>query len=196
MFPWLMAASAGVNAVGKLMSGASQSAMDALQAKQYDNRAALDDTNAEIAGMGVDFAASKEKTELGKIAEAGRSTLAAQRSYFAGSNLDPSFGSPLLVQGQTAGRIQTDINIAETSYAIDKANALTSKASYQSQSASDLLSASMARYKGDADMTAGVLGAASALLSGLSGSPGGGGGFGKVDLTNFGFNPIQGMTGS
>ncbi|MDN3278782.1 hypothetical protein QWJ07_31285 [Frankia sp. RB7] len=195
MFPWLLAASAGVNAVGKLMSGVSSSAMDALQAKNYDARAALDDTNAEIAGMGVDFAASKEKTELGKIAEAGRTALASQRSYFAGSNLDPSFGSPLLVQGQTAGRIQTDINIAEASFAIDKANALTSKAGYQSQGASDLLSASLARYKGDADMTAGVLGAGSALLSGVA-MAGGGGSFPKLNLTSFGFNPIKGATGA
>ncbi|MCK1407657.1 hypothetical protein [Bradyrhizobium sp. 76] len=175
-FTIALVASAGVNAIGKLMGGASSSAMDALQGKAYDNKASLDGVNAEIAGMGVDFAASKEKTELGKIAEMGRSTLAAQRSYFAGGNLDPSFGSPLLVQGQTAGRIQTDMNIAAASFDIDKANALTSKASYQAQGASDMLSATMARYKGDADMTAGIIGAGSALLSGVSAMGGGAGG--------------------
>jgi len=188
-FTIAMMASTGLNAIGKLMGGASSSAMDAVQANAYGVQAGVARTNtdllnsqADVAGMGVDFAASKENATLGKIAEAGRQTLSAQRSYFAGNNLDPSFGSPLLAQALTAGRISTDIDLAKTSFAIDKANALGNEAALRGQAAGSAGQALTSLYgqlgammKGSSDMTAGILGAGSALLSGVTGMAKGGG---------------------
>lgn len=226
MDPFTIAAlvGTGVNIVGKLMGSSSQAAMDRAQsqayltqakgydtqaqaqdtqAKIYDTKVSIDGLNAgilnqqaDIAGMGVDFAASRERSVLGKIADAGRETLSAQRSYFAGNNLDPTFGSPLLVQAMTAGRIATDMDLAKTSFAIDKANALSNEATIRGQAAgavgqglSDMLGASatrltaaatrssadaarasagMALQKADADTQAGYFGAATAMLSGVS----------------------------
>jgi hypothetical protein len=231
-----MLASAGVNAVGKLMGSSSAVAMDRLQqqgfrlqqksfetqAGVYDTRVGIDNLNtdilnkqADVAGLGVEFAASKERQALGHIAQTGAETLAAQRSYFAGNNLDPTFGSPLLVQAMTAGRISTDMDIVKASFAIDRANALSNEATLRGQATgsagqtlTDILNAGNARLsaagadlnaqgagmKADADNMAGWLGAASALLSGASAFKGGGG-MPQLNLTSFGFNPIQGVSG-
>lgn len=180
-FTLAMVAGAGVSAIGKLMGGASSSAIDQVQAQAYATQAkvaqgntSLLDQQADVAGLGVDFAASKESSTLGKIAEAGRQTLSAQRSYFAGSNLDPTFGSPLLAQAVTAGRVATDMDLTKASFAIDKANALSSEASLRGQAAGSagqalnaLLGQSGAMIKSSADLTAGYLGAATSLLSGI-----------------------------
>jgi hypothetical protein len=190
MDPFTIAAlgSTAINVVGKLFGGSSASAADEAQAASYDRRAGIDDfnamlygTQADVAHLGVDFAASKERTELGKVFEAGRQTLAAQRSYFAGGNLDPTFGSPLLVQAVTAGRVSTDAEIAKASFAISKADALTTEANLRGQSysatlqaGSDRASASALRDKGDADMISGFLGAGTSLLSGVGSMSGGG----------------------
>lgn len=209
-FTLAMVAGTGVSAIGKLMAGASSSAMDQVQAKAYGVQAQTAQTNtgilneqADAADMGVDFAASKEREQLGKIAEAGRQTLSAQRSYFAGNNLDPTFGSPLLVQAMTAGRISTDMDLAKTSFAVDKANALSNEASLRGQAAGSagqalnaLLGQSGALMKSDADLTAGYLGAATSLLSGV-GIAGKFGGLSmpSLNLTSAGFNPISGVSG-
>lgn len=208
-FTIAMAASAGINAIGKLMGGASASAMDANQAAAYGVQAKTAQTNtdllnkqADVADMGVDFAGSKEKQALGKIAEAGRQTLSAQRSYFAGNHLDPTFGSPLLTQAITAGRVATDMDLAKASFAVDKANALTTEANLRGQAAgsagqalTSLYNQANAQMKGSADMTAGYLGAASALLSG-AGSLGKGASMPKLDFSGAGFNPIAGASGA
>ncbi len=210
-FTLAMIASSGVSAIGKLMAGASSSAMDKLQAQAYGVQAQTSETNtgilneqADVAGLGVDFAASKEREQLGQIAEAGRQTLSAQRSYFAGNNLDPTFGSPLLMQAMTAGRISTDMDLAKTSFAVDKANALSNEASLRGQAAgsagqalTSLMNQSSALMKSSADLTAGYLGAATSLLSGAAGVAKGGGSFSMptMNLTSFGFNPIAGASG-
>lgn len=191
-FTLAMIAGAGINAIGKFMSGSSASTIDKMQAQAAGVQAESARTNAsllgdqaDIAGLGVDFAASRERQALGKIAETGRSTLEAQRSYFAGGNLDPTFGSPLLVQAVTAGRIQTDVNLTQSQFAIDKANALTTEANIRGQQAGQTSAAlnamiSGAAYgkKADADYTAGLIGAGTALLSGVAGFKGFGSGGG------------------
>lgn len=208
MDPFTLLALGGtaVNVIGKLMGSSSEKAIDLnkasafdVNAQAYDTRGMVDDLNAkllggqaDVAGLGVDFAASKERQALGKIAESGRQTLATQRSYFAGGNLDPTFGSPLQLQAVTAGRISTDMEITKASFAIDRANALTTEANLRGQAAGAAgsavtdsysaaaarLSAASERSKGDADMTAGYLGAGTALLSGLSTAGKGSGLFG------------------
>jgi hypothetical protein len=204
-------ASAGINAIGKLMSGSSAAAIDRNQAAAYGTQALTAQSNtdllnkqADIADLGVDFAGSKEKQALAKIADAGRQTLAAQRSYFAGSHLDPTFGSPLLAQAITAGRVATDMDLAKASFAVDKANALTTEANIRGQAVgqagqalTSLYNQSSALMKGSADQMAGYFGAATALLSGAS-SLGNSGGFSmpKLDLSGVGFNPIAGAAGA
>ena len=193
-FTLAMLAGAGINAIGKLMGGASASAIDSIQAQAAQTNTELLGTQADIAHMGVDFAASKERLSLGKIAEAGRQTLSAQRSYFAGNNLDPTFGSPLLVQAMTAGRVATDMDLAKTTFAIEKANALGNEAALRGQAAGSASQALAYTVKGSADETAAVFGAATSLLSGV-GAVGKGFSMPKFDFSGLGFNPIAGAAG-
>ncbi|MFT4115423.1 hypothetical protein [Bradyrhizobium sp.] len=211
MDPFTLAtvASAGVNAIGKLLSGSSSSTIDKMQAQAYGvqadtakTNAGILNTQADIAGMGVDFAASKERAALGKIAEIGRTTLASQRSYFAGNNLDPTFGSPLVVQAVTAGRIATDMDLTKAQFSIDAANAKTTEASLRGQAAgaeSSALTAMIgqagAMAKSSSDMMAGILGAGSAFLSAAGSLGKGGFSMPQLNLTSFGFNPIAGISG-
>lgn len=190
-FTLLAIAGTGINIIGKLMGSSSASAMDALQGQAYAKSGEIGDFNAgllsgqaDIAHEGIDFAASKEASTIGKITEAGRATLAAQRTFFAGGNLDPTFGSPLLAQALTAGRVTTDIDLAKASFAIDKANALTTEANIRGQAATSKGNADVARInaqimaqKVDSDTMAGYFGAASSFLSGGAAIAKGGSGF-------------------
>ena len=204
MDPFTIAAlaSTGINIVSKLFAGDQSSKVDRAQADAYGVQAKAAQTNtdllngqADVAALGIDFAASKERHALGQIEDAGRDTLAAQRSYFAGGNLDPTFGSPLLIQALTAGRVATDVDLAKTSFAIDKANAISNEASLRGQAAGSAGQALTSLYgqlsaltKGSGDSLAGYLGAGTALLSGVGSigkggfnfsSSGGGGGSGS-----------------
>lgn len=201
-FTLAMVAGTGLNVFGKLMSGSSSSAIDKMQAQAYGARADaaklnvdLLNSQADVAHEGIGYAASKERETLGKIAEAGRTTLAAQRSYFAGGNLDPTFGSPLLVQSLTAGRIKTDMGLAETSFAIDKANVLSNEANIRGQAAGQAATALSSIYsmkamneKADADLMAGYFGAGTALLSGI-------GMAGKFGGGDFSITAFKGLPG-
>lgn len=168
-------------------------------------------TQAEIAGMGEDFAYAKARLQKGRISEQGRVTLAAQRAEFSSRNVDPTFGSPLLTQAVTAGRVAQDLDLTDAGAAVEVADAKTRKANILNQAAgaqgqvvsslgqqltSTLRASSLFTRSGDA-VGAGFLGAASSLLS-AGASFGGAGGFGggSINLSGFGFNPIRGASGS
>lgn len=185
----LLAAGTGANILGKLSAGASSKAMSAISSQIYGTNAEIANSNADtldmqadVADMGVDFSWSKAKTQISRIEEQGRQVLSTQRSYFAGNNLDPTFGSPLLMQAITAGRVQSDVELTKAGAAIEAADARTRAANIRAQAAgqrgnalTQLYQQAGAQMKGDADMTAGYFGAATALLSGVTQFAGGGG---------------------
>lgn len=205
----LAMASTAMSAFGKLSAGASQSWADkadgelllqqadlyGLNAETAQVNGRLFTTQAEIAGMGEDFAFAKARLQKGRITETGRVTLAAQRSEFASRNIDPTFGSPLLTQAITAGRIAQDLDITDANAAVEAADARTRKAGILGQAAgaqgqvvSSLgqkmtaqLKARSLFTKSNDDVTAAGIGAVSSLLQGASsmasgGAFGGGGG--------------------
>jgi hypothetical protein len=196
----LLMAGTAVNAFGKISAGANslQHALD--MAPLYDANVTTSNLNADmlsdqadVAGMGVDFAWSKARKKIADLQDKGREVIAAQRSYFSAGNLDPSFGSPLLAQAITAGRVATDVDMIEAGAKIEEADALTRKANLLTQSAGQRGNALTQLYqklstiaKGNADMEAGFFGAASTLLSaGYAASTGGafGGGSGGGSAT-------------
>lgn len=200
----LMMASTALSAGGKVFAGISQSRADAaegelalqqadlygLNAETAKSNVGILSTQAEIAGMGEDFAYAKARLQKGRISEKGRVTLAAQRTEFASRNVDPTFGSPLLIQAVTAGRVAQDMDLTDAGAAVEAADAKTRKANILNQAAGaqgqvvtsigQQLTASLkARAlfsKSEDDVVSGVLGAATSLLSGAAGMSGGGGG--------------------
>ena len=193
----LLAAGTGANAIGKLMAGASSKALTGIQARAAETGATtanasadILDKQADVAEMGVDFSWAKARTQIGRIEEQGRVTLAGQRSYFAGNNLDPTFGSPLLVQAITAGRVASDVDLTKAGAAIEAADAETRASTIRAQAAgqrgqalNQFYTAASAKMKGDADLTAGYLGAATAILSGAASMSSGGGAGGGPNST-------------
>lgn len=189
----LAMAGSALSAFGKLSAAGAQSRADTddaelslrqadlygLNAETAKSNVGILTTQAEIAGMGEDFAFAKARMQKGRIIEKGRQTLAAQRSEFVSRNVDPTFGSPLLTQAITAGRIAQDLDLTDAGAAIEAADAKTRKAGILNQAAgaqgqvvtsigqqltSQLRARSLFTRSND-DVTAGVTGAASSLLS-------------------------------
>ncbi|MFT0876008.1 hypothetical protein VRZ08_05565 [Rhodopseudomonas sp. G2_2311] len=183
---WLEALAAGSGIIGSLLSGSSKKAASDLQSASYGAQADLAlantdilNTQADTAELGVDFAASRQRLQLGQIMEQGRQTLAAQRSYFAGNHLDPSFGSPLVTQAVTASRIQSDVDMTGVNFEVERANVKSNVATLRGQAAGSAGQALAALYGkaaaevgGSSAETAGWLGAGTALLKGFSGMSG------------------------
>lgn len=201
----LLMGGTALNAFGKISAGinSAQHALDL--APLYDANVTTSNLNADmlsdqadIAGMGVDFAWSKARKKIADVQDKGREVIAAQRSYFSSGNLDPTFGSPLLAQAITAGRVATDVDMIEAGAKIEEADALTRKTNLLTQSAGQRGNALTQLYqklstiaKGDADMQAGFFGAASAILSAgysaaTGGAFGGGSGGGAATTINYG----------
>lgn len=201
-------ASAGVNAIGKLMSGASSSAMDKLQSQIYGINAGISENNvsslesqATVAAGGAGVAAAEGNLTVGRIQTQGAATIAAQRNYFASSNVDPTYGSPLLTMARTAGRVASDVDIARAGAAISAANAKASGASLmmqaagqQGQALGSLLNEAGADMKSSSDTMAGYFGAATALLSGGAAAYKGSGGGSNVSTISVGSQSFPAFT--
>lgn len=167
MDPFTLAAiaGAGVGAIGKLMSGASSSAMDQLQSQIYATNAGIAQENATADEGQAKVAADEGNLSVSRIQTQGAETLAAQRNFFSSSNVDPTYGSPLLTMARTAGRVASDVDIARANAAISSASSLTAAAGQQGNALTSLLQEKGADMKSSSDLMAGYLGAATSLLS-------------------------------
>jgi hypothetical protein len=179
MDPFTLAAiaGAGVGAIGKLMAGASSSAMDRIQSQIYATNAGIEQQNAKNLEGQATVAADEGNLTVGRIQQQGAATIASQRNFFASSNVDPTYGSPLLTMARTASRVASDVDIARASAALQSANFKTQSAGQQGQALTSLLQESGADMKSSSDLTAGYLGAATSLLTGIGAA--GGIGFGS-----------------
>lgn len=197
MDPFTIAAlaGAGIGAIGKLMSGVSSSALDRLQSQIYGVNAGISEQNATNLEGQAKVAADEGNLDVSRIETQGAETLAKQRNFFTSSNVDPTYGSPLLTMARTAGRVASDVDIARASAALNSANDLTQAAGQQGQALGSLLNQAGANMKSSSDMMAGVFGAATSLLSGVGSLAKGGLSMPKLDLSGFGFNPIAGVAG-
>jgi hypothetical protein len=180
--PFLDLVGSGFSAIGKLQAASQAAGLDKIQAQIYATNAGIDQGNAAslesqatVAAGGEGVAAAEGNLNVARIQEQGRQVLAQQRSYFSSTNVDPTYGSPLLTMARTASRVASDVDIARASAAISSANAqassaslLTSAAGQQGQALGALLQESGAKQKEQSDMVAGFFGAATALLSGTS----------------------------
>lgn len=210
-----------LGAAGKIQSGDAQATQDLQLADQSDTQAQIAGLQGNIAGInaqtdqsnvgllktqaaiaqgGVSLAYDAGRVQEGRIIAQGRQTLATQRNYFAGNNLDASFGSPLLVQAMTASRVASDVDLTRASTEIAASQAKTNAANIEGQAAgaagrvvsdigtqissvlsadSDTARAASLRAKAGSDQAAGYLGAATTVAAGVSsafGKVGGGGG--------------------
>lgn len=112
---------------------------------------------------------------------AGARVLNAQRAQVATNGLDPSFGSPLLMQGFSAAQVEADAGLIRTQGLLDKAAALAGVSDIAAKELNQSWAAVAAENKAKAAREAVKYGVGATYLSGASKMLsifGGGGGFG------------------
>lgn len=188
----MLMAGTAVSAYGKISAGNATGAADALQSRTFSASADLLETQAEIAKSGAALAYARGRVQEGRIEQQGRDVASAEHLHFASNNLDPAYGSPLLLQAKSAMQVETDLNLVRAGEAVDAADALTKSANLEGQAMSARASATGATSRGIGAVQAGYIGAATDLLKGAS-SFGAGGGFSDLGSSaKFGFSALMG----
>lgn len=141
-------------------------------------------TQAEAARLNIPIVEAKGRLDESRIADAGDKTERMQTVRYAYSNIDPSFGSPLVLAAKTAGDVATDINLTRAATGIAKAQAMTQVANIEQQAFGVAEQGVTARQNAlltlqradtftkdvGSAVTAGKIGAGAAMLSGFAGA--------------------------
>lgn len=159
---------AAVSAYGKIESANIESSADVLQASIFNKSADLLGTQAEIAKSGAVLSYARGRVQEGRIEQQGRDVASAQHLFFGSNNLDPAYGSPLLLQARSAMQVETDLNLVRAGEAVDAADALTKAANIEGQRMTAIGQGAGALSRGLGARTAGYFGAATDLLKGAS----------------------------
>jgi hypothetical protein len=182
-----------VSAVGSVTGGIQANNGAGITADFLQHNAAIQSGNADLALGNVDIlkkqadvmresgdvARARARVALAKTQDQGDAVSGAQIAHFASSNLDPTSGSPLLLQLLTASRVKGDMDLISAGAEVERANIRTNAAnidvqaageagraaSAYSQAASTYGNATATRLRGSQALTAGIFGAASSLLS-------------------------------
>jgi hypothetical protein len=179
MWPLLAFASAGLGAAGKLYAGFAGSSAARISAGIERDNAALLDTQGDIAKESAGLSLTKGAWEADRVAGKVGAAAAARRSYFAGHNIDPTSGSPLLMEGFSAAQGATDMALAAAKGEVGYAEGLTRASSIYGQAASQQWKAAQDEQTAITSRISGIFGAGTTLLSaaaspwaGLSGATG------------------------
>jgi hypothetical protein len=161
-----------VGAVGSLVSGMMAAAGAQQQAQAQAQQAQY---NAAVARNNATAEAYKGAEKSQDIAIKGDYALAHQRAAFAGGGVQVGTGTPVTVFGESAGRIEGDVQAAQYSGRIEAQR-------WQDQAVLKEMEAINARK-------AGQIAATGAIIGGITGAAGaftkGGGGGGGQALTLF-----------
>lgn len=194
----LSLAGGGLKAEGALAAAAAKAQdyvanaeFSQLQAQDFGQRSEVASSNLDLlrtqaaaARLNIPIVEAKGRLQEARLVEQGDRVESAQVVHFAYSNIDPSFGSPLVLAAKTAGDIQTDVNLNRAATGIAKAQALTQVANIEQQGLGMAEEAVTSRqnalltikrgqtYAGDVSgaARAGQIGAAAGFLSGVEGA--------------------------
>lgn len=178
----LQLAGAGMRAYGTYQAGQAQAEGEDFRAKVLginagiaDSDAALIRTQAETVRQGERIIVARGTFNEQKVADEGRKVLAEQRVTAVARNLDPTYGSPLLLQARTAGRVQADVELIRAGTDVERAEVKTRAANLEAQASGQVGAAFTARAnqlmalrRASSARLAATLGAGTALLSGLT----------------------------
>lgn len=167
-------AGAATSAVGSLARGAQGASNAEEQGRIAAGNTALLKTKAETEALGADLAYAKGTLEDSRTRDAIARALGGETAHYAASNLDPTSGSPLLLQAFSATQGQIDINLIHARAGIEAAAAHSRAAGTLAEAAGSAGQELSIKMKGDQDMLAGYFGAATSLLSAGSKMFGGG----------------------
>lgn len=169
---------AAVAAGGKLFEGAAGFASHSMASKQAGDNADLLHIQSDIAKGNADTATIRGNYDEFLSRRKVDKVLGAETVHFASGNVDPTYGSPLLIQGFSAAQGETDAQLIRARMMGERADALTQAANIQGQAAGQRAKSSSETAAATTSLISGVLGAGTAYLTasskwpGLSGSPG------------------------
>lgn len=135
---------------------------------------------AKIAKGNADLAVTRGNYDEFLTRRKVAGVLDSTTAHYAGGNIDPTYGSPLLMQGFSAAQGETDAQIVRAHMMTERADALTTSANIYGQAATQQFKSAAAKADAITSMVSGVIGAGTSLLSSKSlfGSPSGGPGGG------------------
>jgi hypothetical protein len=181
MWPLATFAAAGLGAASKIYEGFAKSDAAKMSAGIERDNAALLDTQGETAKAAAGLSLTQGAWDAAKVARRVDTLSAARLSTFAGRNIDPSSGSPLLMEGFSAAQGATDMALAAAKGEVGYADARTRSSQIFGQAANqqwkavqDEQSATNARISGIFGAATSLLGSASSAWSGLGAGGGGG----------------------
>lgn len=196
MWPLMAFAAAGLGAAGKLYAGFAGSDAAKISAGIDRDNAALLDTQGDIAKESAGLSLTKGAWEAGQVARRVGTASDARVSYFAGRNIDPTSGSPLLMEGFSAGRGATDMALAAAKGEAGYADGLTKASNIYGQAASQQWKAAQDEQAATTARISGLFGAGTTLLSAAASPWAGLGNAFSGGIRVPGFNPIAGASGS
>lgn len=183
MWPLLAVAAPVVGAAGKLFEGFARSSAGRMSAEIARSNAQLLTQQADTAKDAAKLSLLEGGWKASQIGRAVRSTQASLTSYFAGNNMDPTMGTPALMQGYSAAQGATDMALAAARGDVGYADGLTKASRIYGDAADQQWRAAQQDQAASTALVSGFFGAATSLLSlgstpwpGLSGGGAGTGG--------------------
>lgn len=177
-------AAAGM-AGSSVVSGIEGSSSAQINAKIASSNADTAEKQASVKRLEAKNATAKAGYDEAKLRQEVDKTLGQAKTYYASRNLDPAYGSPLLVQGLTAAQGEVDAQIVRAQGQSDRASALSEAASYDASAATSRWQAVASEQQSNLSLLSGVFGAATTLLTSASkwtGLSGGSGNSGMIDI--------------
>jgi len=160
--------STGLTALSQLGGGYVGSSIDQLQQSIANMNTQLLVSKAKMEAESGQLALSEGGLEQARTASTIQRTLGGETGHFAAANLDPTTGSPLLLEGFSAGQGATDLALIAARAQMGEAQALGAAAGTMAQAAGSAGQAAAFGMKSTQDIMAGYFGAASSIFSQLN----------------------------
>jgi hypothetical protein len=164
-FTALALGGAVAGAGGKLYQGGREGAAHGRAAGLADSNAELLKTQAKIKEGNADLAVTRGNYDEYKTRLKGEHVLASETAHFAGGNVDPTYGSPLVFQGFSAAQVENDAQLVRAHMMVERANALTDASNTYAQVAGLRGKAQAERAAATTAEVSGILGAGTSLLT-------------------------------
>ncbi len=157
---------------GKILGGIQGANAARIDENVANTNAYIAGINREMAQMDRNLAYTTNSLKTSKIARAVRLAQGGATAHFAANNIDPAFGSPLLIQEHAAAQGEADKALTLAQSEMDASNALSHKATASGQQVTALYSAAAARYRAVQSLLSGFIGAGTQFLRASTRWPG------------------------
>lgn len=175
----IQAVAGGLGMAGQIMGGNAGARNARYTAMMHAGNAEIGKINAQIAQTNADMALVSSTFEGNRSAAETERVLGGQVASLSARGIDPTYGSPLVIQGLTAAQGASDVALAQAGGAVGYAAGLAQKDRVLAGVTDSLMSGYNALAKGRQQQQAAYLGAATTLLQTITKMPGlQGGGFG------------------